>query len=173
MFDYEKMIKRAIDFFPTWSDIRKRHSKSTGGKLLSTVTEQSLDIEKAIQEYIDSYFLDRIEGHNIVAFSYMATIGIMQNTDNVKVVYNNTNYKLTLNVDEFLNTTDNYLSYYENGKIYIREEVYNGNNTITIYIDNDCLDYEKKNFVKWLFNTDEVGIDKMQIMIPALESVKV
>lgn len=38
---------------------------------------------------------------------------------------------------------------------------------------NDCLDYEKKNFVKWLFNTDEVGIDKMQIMIPALESVKV
>lgn len=38
---------------------------------------------------------------------------------------------------------------------------------------NDCLDYEKKNFVKWLFNTDEVGIDKMQIVIPALESVKV
>ena len=27
--------------------------------------------------------------------------------------------------------------------------------------------------MKWLFNTDEVGIDKMQIMIPALESVKV
>ena len=149
MFDYEKMIKRAIDFFPTWSDIRKRHSKSTGGKLLSTVTEQSLDIEKAIQEYIDSYFLDRIEGHNIVAFSYMATIGTMQNTDNVKVVYNNTNYKLTLNVDEFLNTTDNYLSYYENGKIYIREEVYNGNNTITIYIDNDCLDYELTRIHVW------------------------
>lgn len=48
-----------------------------------------------------------------MAFSYMATIGIMQNTDNVKVVYNNTNYKLTLDVDEFLNATDNYLSYYE------------------------------------------------------------
>ena len=55
MFDYEGMIKRAISFFPTWSDIRKRHSKSTGGKLLDTITEQSLDIEKAIQEYIDSF----------------------------------------------------------------------------------------------------------------------
>ena len=45
MFDYEGMIKRAISFFPTWSDIRKRHSKSTGGKLLDTITEQSLDID--------------------------------------------------------------------------------------------------------------------------------
>lgn len=149
MFDYEKMIKRAINFFPTWSDIRKRYSKSTGGKLLGTVTEQSLDIEKAIQEYIDSYFLDRIEGHNIVAFSYMATTGIIKNIDNVRVVYNKTDYTLTTNIDEFLNATEDYLSYYENGKVYIREEVYTGNNTITIYIDNDYLDYDLNRIHIW------------------------
>ena len=148
MFDYEGMIKRAISFFPTWSDIRKRHSKSTGGKLLDTITEQSLDIEKAIQEYIDSYFLDRIEGRNIVAFSYMTTIGTIENTDNLKVIYNNKDYKLTLDVNEFLNTTD-YLSYYENGKVYIREEVYDGNNTITICFDNNQLDYELTRIHIW------------------------
>lgn len=38
---------------------------------------------------------------------------------------------------------------------------------------NDCLDFEKKSFVKWLFNTDEVSIDKMQVEIPDLESVEV
>lgn len=38
---------------------------------------------------------------------------------------------------------------------------------------NDCLDFEKKSFVKWLFNTDEVSIDKIQVEIPDLESVEV
>ena len=62
MFDYESMIKRAIKFFPTWSDIRKRYKKSNGGKLLSSITEESVNIEDAIQEYIDYYFLVNYEG---------------------------------------------------------------------------------------------------------------
>ena len=150
MFDYENMIKRAIRFFPTWSDIRKRYSKSTGGKLLSTITEESVDIEKAIQEYIDSYFLDRIEGHNIVAFSYMATIGIIDDIDKVEVIYDSKPCRLTLDVDEFLRETEDYLSYYENGKIYIREDMYSGNNEITIHMDNNSyLDYELTRIHVW------------------------
>ena len=36
---------------------------------------------------------------------------------------------------------------------------------------NDCLQYEKNDFIRWLFNTDEVGIDKLTIEIPHIESV--
>lgn len=36
---------------------------------------------------------------------------------------------------------------------------------------NDCLQYEKNDFIRWLFNTDEVGIDKLTIEIPHVESV--
>ena len=58
MFDYNKMIKRAVEFFPRWSDIRKRYNTSNGGNLISAALEESLKIEDAINEYIDSYFLD-------------------------------------------------------------------------------------------------------------------
>ena len=30
MFDYSNMLKRAIEYFPLWSDIRKRTKKSIG-----------------------------------------------------------------------------------------------------------------------------------------------
>ena len=53
MFDYSKMIKRAIEFFPQWCDIRKRHQTSVGGRLMSSILEESLKIEDAIEEYIN------------------------------------------------------------------------------------------------------------------------
>ena len=48
MFDYSKMIKRAIEFFPQWSDIRKRHQTSVGGRLMSSILDESVKIEEAI-----------------------------------------------------------------------------------------------------------------------------
>ena len=44
MFDYNKMIKRAIEFFPRWSDIRKRYRTSNGGNLIGTVLDESIKI---------------------------------------------------------------------------------------------------------------------------------
>ena len=35
MFDYSNMIKRAIQYFPIWSDIRKRNTKSIGDQFSS------------------------------------------------------------------------------------------------------------------------------------------
>jgi hypothetical protein len=51
------MIQRAIEFFPRWMDIRKRYKTSNGGNLIGSMLEESIKIEEAIQEYIDSYFL--------------------------------------------------------------------------------------------------------------------
>ena len=51
MFDYSKMVKRAVEFFPTWSDIRKRYSTSAGGKILGAVTEEVIELEQAIKDY--------------------------------------------------------------------------------------------------------------------------
>ena len=107
MFDYNKMIRRAIEFFPRWTDIRKRYKTSNGGNLIGSMLEESIKIEEAIQEYIDSYFLETYEGHEdeVMAFSYMANIGkidlnrldvtykdkILMVTDNIKL-FNNDNY---------------------------------------------------------------------------------
>ena len=51
MFDYSKMIQRAVQFFPTWSDIRKRYKTSTGGKLIGSILEETCELEDAIKEY--------------------------------------------------------------------------------------------------------------------------
>ena len=60
MFDYSNMLKRAIEFFPIWSDIRKRSSKSIGGMLINSALDETLELEKAIQQYKDFYFLNKL-----------------------------------------------------------------------------------------------------------------
>ena len=49
MFNYNEMIKRAIEFFPLWTDIRKRYNKSYGGHLLSSIIDEEITIEETIQ----------------------------------------------------------------------------------------------------------------------------
>ena len=61
MFDYSNMLKRAIEFFPIWSDIRKRGSKSIGGMLVKSALDETLELEQAIQEYKDFYFLNKYQ----------------------------------------------------------------------------------------------------------------
>ena len=98
MFNYNKMIKRAIEFFPLWTDIRKRYQKSNGGNFLSSIIDEEITIKETIQEYIDSYFLYNYIGHEdeVMAFSYMANIGILDTLDNVSVYYHNTYFQYYL-----------------------------------------------------------------------------
>ena len=60
MFDYNKMIQRAVQFFPTWSDIRKRYKTSTGGKLIGSTLEEICELEDAIKEYTVERFEENI-----------------------------------------------------------------------------------------------------------------
>ena len=61
MFDYSKMIKRAIEFFPQWSDIRKRHQTSVGGRLMSSILDESVKIEEAIEEYNENVLSKKVK----------------------------------------------------------------------------------------------------------------
>ena len=148
MFDYDSMIKRAVKFFPTWSDIRKRHTKSNGGKLLSSITEESVDIEQAIQEYIDYYFLTKYEGkeQDIMAFAYRTSIGRINNAKDLKIKYNNKEYSVTTNINQFNNNTNPF--YYENGYIYMRYELYT-EPIITVQLDNNELNYNLELYHVW------------------------
>lgn len=138
MFDYSNMIKRAIEFFPIWSDIRKRGTKSIGGMVVNSALEETLELETAIQAYKDFYFLDKYQDkeEEVIAYVYAANVGTLEDLDNTSVIYNNTEYLITLDIDEFYSNEN--LSYYENGLIYIQESLYNKNNvnSIILSIDN-------------------------------------
>ena len=142
MFDYNSMIKRVAEFFPTWSDIRKRHNKSNGGQLLHSIVEESMDIEQALQKYKDFYFLDKYEGHEneVVAFAFIANIGKIDNLGLLDVYYNDELISLTDEIDEFMNSTSN--AYYEDGNIYLRIEFVTDNKTIKIEYDDFSSEYE-------------------------------
>lgn len=148
MLDYNNMIKRAIEFFPVWSDIRKRYKKSIGGKLLSTVTDMSLEINNAIQEYKDYYFLDRQQPKDIVDFCYCVTIGIIDDSKDLSVEYNNTIFKIESNLKNFLENNEDNIFYYENGKIYIKEEKYTTPNIKIIY-DDSYLEFQLEKTHIW------------------------
>lgn len=141
MFDYSNMIKRAIEFFPIWSDIRKRGTKSIGGMVVNSALEETLELEKAIQAYKDFYFLDKYQDkeEEIIAYVYAANVGTLEDLDNTSIIYNNQEYFITLDIDEFYSNET--LAYYENGLIYIQEVLYNKNNINSIILSIDDYKY--------------------------------
>ena len=149
MFDYSKMIKRAIEYFPLWSDIRKRSNKSIGGQLIDSALNETLEIESAINEYKDFYFLTKYNGKedDIVAFVYAANIGIINNTSALEIIYNEKPYSLTLDINEFYNNTD--LIYYENGLIYVKEELVKEDKTLTVVIKEYRYNYKLERTHVW------------------------
>jgi hypothetical protein len=148
MFDYSKMIKRAVEFFPTWSDIRKRYSTSAGGKLLGAVTEEVIELEQAIKEYKRYYFLDTYEGHEdeVVAFSYRAPVGMLESSEMLNVSYNNEEIEVTDDINRLLKYEN--VAYYEEGYIYINDKMYN-NKTIQLYVNGFLIEEELQKTHVW------------------------
>ena len=148
MFDYSKMIKRAVEFFPTWSDIRKRYSTSAGGKLLGAVTEEVIELEQAIKEYKRYYFLDTYEGHEdeVVAFSYRAPVGMLESSEMLSVLYNDEEIEVTDDINRLLKYEN--VAYYEEGYIYINDKMYN-NKTIQLYVNGFLIEEELQKTHVW------------------------
>ena len=123
MFDYNSMIRRVVDFFPRWMDIRKRYSTSTGGKMLGSIVEELSEIEDALNEYKKYYFLDTYEGHedDIVAFAFKANIGEV--TDIKLLSLDTPSLEVTTDLQYFLANDDK--AYYEQGYLYLRTETVN------------------------------------------------
>lgn len=121
MFDYSKMIERALEYFPLWTDIRKRKTKSIGGQLIDSSLKETLELESAINDYKKSYFLNTYDSkeEDVIDFVYSVNIGIIEDFAGFNVIYNNKYYPLTLNIKEFY--SNDKLSYYEQGILYIKQ----------------------------------------------------
>ena len=151
MFDYSKMIKRAVEFFPRWSDIRKRYRTSNGGNLLGTVIDESIKIEEAIQEYIDYYFLETYEGHEdeVMAFSYMATIGKIDDIGRLYIKYNDKLLMVTQDARIFNEDNYNEYIYYEEGRLFIKESLYKEDIPLVVQIDDSIIEYQLTKYHVW------------------------
>ena len=151
MFDYANMIKRAVEFFPRWTDIRKRYRSSNGGNLLSTILDESIKIEEAIQEYIDSYFLETYEGHEdeIMAFSYMANIGKIDNINSLSAQYDEYKLLITSDIKEFEKDKYNTYAYYEDGRLFIKESIYKEDIQLALIIDEETSYYNLTKYHVW------------------------
>jgi hypothetical protein len=152
MFDYNKMIKRAIEFFPRWTDIRKRYKTSNGGNLIGTVLDESIKIEEAIQEYIDSYFLETYEGHEdeVMAFSYMANIGKIDNIGRLSIKYKDRMLMVTTDTRLFNEDQYNEYIYYEEGRLFIKESLYEEDTPLTVTIDgSSTTEYQLTKYHVW------------------------
>ena len=146
MFDYNKMIQRAVQFFPTWSDIRKRYKTSTGGKLIGSTLEEVCELEEAIKEYKQYYFLDNYEGKedDVIAYVYKFAIGNID-IKTLLVKYNNVVLELT----EDINKLNNYelIAYYESGNIYLHNKI--DPSKVTIYVNDSELKSEYELISVW------------------------
>ena len=144
MFDYSNMLKRAIEYFPMWSDIRKRTSKSVGGQLIDSTLKETLELESAINQYKDYYFLNKYDNKEdeVIAFVYSCNIGLIEHIENLEVYYNTKQYHLTLDITEFYDKQTKNV-YYENGMLYIKELV-NDISTIEVNMDEYKYTYTLK-----------------------------
>lgn len=150
MFDYSNMLKRAIEYFPIWTDIRKRYTKSIGGKVIDSALKETLELETALQQYIDFYFLEKYKGkeNEIIAFVYAANVGKIENLNEVEIKYNDKLYVITTDIDEFYKNKN--LSYYEDGIIYIQEsEKILNDNKITLNMESHIYSYNIEKTHVW------------------------
>ena len=150
MFDYSSMLKRAIEYFPVWTDIRKRYKKSIGGKVIDSALKETLELESALQDYIDFYFLEKYNGkeNEVIAFVYGANTGKIENPFEIDVTYNDKLYVMTTDIDQFYKDSD--LCYYEDGVIYIQEkEIKNDINKLILNIDSHMFSYNLQKTHVW------------------------
>lgn len=119
MLNATDLVNKMKLHFPRWMDIRKRVTKSDGGKLLVSVAEETALIQDAITEFKKDFFLDGYAGREdqIVAFVYKAPVGTVDVTtvtmvepslpfaDDIATFYASTGY-----------------AYYEDGYLFFRTE---------------------------------------------------
>jgi hypothetical protein len=119
MLNANDLIEKMKLHFPRWMDIRKRITKSDGGKLLYSVAEETADIQKAIEDYKKDFFLEGYIGRedSIVAFVYKLHVGLL-NITQLEVV----TPKVTITDDLSIFYSQTGLAYYEAGNLFFREE---------------------------------------------------
>lgn len=114
----EDLVKKMQTHFPKWMNIRRKINTSTGGKYLVSIAEEIADIQSAIDDYRKDFFLDKYIGEEDKILTYLYRIQIGETNINNVIV---DGYTLTdIQKDFYLQDK---LAFYENGFIYVKEEV--------------------------------------------------
>jgi hypothetical protein len=124
MLNSKDLLEKMLLHFPRWMDIRKRYNTSTGGHLLSVYSEVVGDIQEAITDYQNDFFIDSYAGHedDVVTFVYKGYIGTVD-INTFKLI----NPKLDITTDLNLFYKDNGMYYFEENYIYLKTENVEGN----------------------------------------------
>lgn len=103
---------KALKSFPRWMDVRKRPTKSVGGKLLQSIMDEQENIIKAYEAFKKDFFLLSYVGreNTILDHVYVYQIG---NVNILDVVIEGCKAKLTEDPRKFVEDFDNYCLYQE------------------------------------------------------------
>ena len=130
---YENSLDIMKKCFPRWSDIRKRTTKSIGGKLLRSYAKEFDNIQLAIEDYQKAFFLINYFGNesDIVDYLYVAFVG---EHDNIEVV--SVDCEITQSVSEFYSNLDS-MSLIQSGYIFMHESLLGDDTENVIYSVDD------------------------------------
>lgn len=116
--DYRNVFEKMLNYFPSWSDIRKRHNTSNGGAIIRAYAMESDEIQKAIDDYKKSYFLINYTGkeNDIPSSVIYAQIGDIDSS-----LLSIDNFTLAEDTSDFyINKTSKF--YYYDGKILFHKD---------------------------------------------------
>ncbi|MCY8890575.1 hypothetical protein P8918_13455 [Bacillus spizizenii] len=115
MLNSREAFEEAIRHFPKWMDIRKRKSKSEGGKFLQSMIDELDDIQGALEDYRKDFFIINYIGREdtVIDYLYAAEIGDVEKDNFILLTPNN---KVTFDVKEFY-FSDKPLALYQEGRL--------------------------------------------------------
>ena len=117
---YERFLEAAKKF-PRWSNVKRRPTRSLGGKLLQSIIEEIGKVEDAIIEYKKDFFIVNYIGKEdtIVDYLYNAQIGTIDNLDSFILI--EPDLEVTDDILEFYKDTNK--AYYQDGYLVFRNSV--------------------------------------------------
>lgn len=162
MVDKTTSLQVMLNHFPSWMDIRKRYTKSKGGALLRAYNDEIDDINTAIKEYQDLFFLLTYHGREeeIPAYMYIALIG-NKDISSISVPALEYDEYLTNNVDTFYQNLSTHILYQDSALI-LHPSFFNNYDEIpnTIeYIVDDTYKYGANLYYRHIWNVfDEFAL---------------
>lgn len=112
------IVEEMKTHFSKWMDIRKRVNTSNGGALLHSISEEIEDINIAIKEYKEDFFIKTYlnQTDKIISFLYKGFLGDIDHNE-IKIE----GFKRAYNKKDFYSTRKTF--FIENNYLYIKEEV--------------------------------------------------
>ena len=107
-FNERQAKEKMLECFPRWMDIRKRPEKSVGGRYLSAIAEEQPEINAALTEMIESFFLKGYAGKEDEVLSW-AKVAFIGELDGISLV--DSSFVLTSNAKNFISDTGLYALY--------------------------------------------------------------